>query len=68
MVTRYDDAAAVVVEIPGSKGPTLARSERVVQAIRVLHEAGYDMVLLPPGTVFKLRSRRRWWRGERSRT
>ena len=69
-MVSFEEVAAVMTENPGAdSGATLDRAARVYNAIQELDAAGYRLLLLPPRTTVRLRrSRRRWWRGERSRT
>jgi len=70
MRDRFQEVAAVVMEMRGFEGSTLLRAEHVVEAMELLSRAGYAVLLLPAGTTVRLgepsTSRRRWWRGRRN--
>ena len=59
------DAAGVLVEVD-NQGASLSRAERIVTAIEILKDAGFAVILLPPGASVKVR-KPRWWRKEKGK-
>jgi hypothetical protein len=59
-------AAGILTELPTFEGSDLLRTARFRAAIMMLRRSGFALDLLPPGAVFQMDQRRRWWRRERS--
>ena len=44
------------------EAPSMVRAKKVVDAMEALRSAGFDLWLVPAGTVVKTKRRpRRWW-------
>ena len=65
ILSAYDLNPAELPDANCDAGSTLARAERVLDAMATLREAGFDLWLVPPDTSVRIRRKswfRCWWR------